>query len=176
MERRWPARSGIQGALERDASAHDRNSPMACGLRQLRQHVAAVHRIFHHELASRSDADAFIAARLKESLCALARTARTVGLTTYCSLTLHVLEQLSSAVRTRYVPRDFQALVFQWAHLSWLYLIAPTDPDHAANLVAHMGDRRWERRVCRLQRDQLLVSLRTETLLLANPAAATDGS
>lgn len=108
-----------------------------------------------------------MAGGLSEALSALARTARTTGLTTYCSLTLHVLEQLTSTKRTGYVPCDARALLQDWVRLSWSYLIAPAKPAHAIDLIGHMGNLRWERPVCRIQRDSLLASLQVEALHLA---------
>lgn len=144
-----------------------RGSATLSPFRELRRHLAAIHRILNHNCAGRGNINASIATRLGESLCALARAARAVGLTTYCSITLHVLEQFSSISRTRYVPRDAHELMLRWVSLSWLYLFAPANSVHAVELVAHMGNLRWERPVCRIQRDLLLESLRMETLLLS---------
>jgi len=105
-----------------------------------------------------------LAARLSDSLCALARSARAKGLTTYCSLALHVLEQLSSAKRTGYVPVDARSLLKDWVKLSAAYLAAPTNFARAAELIEHMGNLRWERPVCRIQRQALLSGLQVETV------------
>ncbi|WP_129782223.1 hypothetical protein [Peristeroidobacter soli] len=136
--------------------------------RDLRRHLANIHRILDRVQPSRSGQDGTaIATGLSQSLSSLAKAARVQGLTTYCSLSLHVLEQLASARRTGYLPVDTRAVLHDWMRLSWTYLIAPANPAHAAELIEHMGSRRWERPVCHIQRQALLESLKMEALQLA---------
>jgi hypothetical protein len=149
-----------------DGSA-DRRRALPVPFRELRRHLAAIHRILDRDQAALAGSKVPTAAELSQSLCALARISRAIGLTTYCSLALHVLEQVSSAMRTRYVPIDMRDLLRDWVRLSWSYLLAPANPAHAIELTAHLGDLRWERAVCRVQRDALLESLQLETLHLA---------
>ena len=78
-----------------------------------------------------------------------------------------MLEQLASAKRTGYVPIDARSLMHDWVRLSTFYLAAPMRSAHAVKLVEHMGNLRWERPVCRIQRQALLEGLQAETLRLA---------
>lgn len=173
MTPRLASRSIIATASRHEAPPARRFGTMASPFRELRPHLAAVHRILNRDYPGRGEISGAIAIRLNEALCALARTARNVGLTTYCSLALHVLEQLSPGSRTRYLSNDARELVLEWARLSWLYLLAPANPVHAHELVTHMGNLRWERAVCRVQRDLLFESLQTETHLLTMARAKT---
>lgn len=150
----------------RIASSTDRRT-ISAPLRELRRHLAAIQRLLDPGETGRSSSTPSMAESLCQSLCALARIARGTGLTTYCSLTLHVLEQLASAKRTRYVPADMRDLLRDWVRLSWLCLLSPPTPAHAIDLIAHMGQLRWERPVCRIQREALLESLQLEILHLA---------
>jgi len=130
---------------------------------ELRRQLTTMYRILDGDNDADSSDGKSLATRLSDSLCALARSARATGLTTYCSLTLHVLEQLASAKRTGYVPVDARSLVEDWVKLSAAYLSAPTNFARAADLIEHMGNLRWERPVCRIQRQALLAGLQVET-------------
>lgn len=101
-------------------------------------------------------------AKLCETTCVLARIAHASGLTTYRSVALHVLEQLSSAQRMGHVPVDLVELLCEWVRRSWVYLLAPADTALARTLIEHLGNLRWERPVCQVQRDALLESMQAE--------------
>jgi len=131
---------------------------------ELKKHLTTMYRTLDADHDGSAGDTRSMAVRLNDSLCALARSARATGLTTYCSLALHVLEQLSTAKRTGYVPVDARSLVKDWVKLSADYLAAPMNYARASDLIEHMGNLRWERPVCRIQRQALLAGLQVETV------------
>lgn len=157
----------MDSTSSRQMNASQRRRTTFTPFRELRRQLAATQRILERGQTGRGSNNLSLAVGLSESVCLLARTARGIGLTSYCSLALHVLEQLATAKRTSYVPSDTRDLLQEWLRLSWLYLFSPATSAHAAELIGHMGNRRWERPVCRIQRDSLLESLQLETLHLA---------
>lgn len=136
---------------------------------ELRRQLGTMYRLLDHGGDACVDSDAYTTRGLCDSLSLLARSARSMGLTTYSSMALHVLEQLTSAQRTGYVTIDARRLMQDWVTLSTFFLAAPMRSTHAVELVEHMGNRRWERPVCRVQREALLNALQEETLRLALP-------
>ena len=140
---------------------------------KLRQHLELLLSILGPKQTARRRSHASLVTPLIQTICLLARDARAVGLTTFCSLSLHVLEQLAPAKRASYVPAGLQALIHEWATLSRSFLLDPSNPTHVAELIAHMGNCRWERPVCRIQRQWLLENLRMEALRLTAPGTET---
>lgn len=136
---------------------------------KLRQHFALLHRILGPKQTGRRIYRATMIASLSKALHLLARDARAAGLTTCCSLVLHVLEQLAPAKRTSYLSTTLHALIHEWVTLSCSFLLDPLNSARATEMIEHMGSRRWERPVCRFQRESLLESLRAETVQLAAP-------
>lgn len=140
-------------------------------LRALRQQLAVMHGTL--DRMRRSSSTENVPAPLGKMLCSIAQAARVSGMMSYCSITLHVLEQVYSAQRTRYVAVDMRELLCEWVRLSWAYLIAPEDRAVARELIEHMGNRRWERPVCRALREALLESMQAEALSsIAKPRRA----
>jgi len=154
------------GKAQQTSSPADRRRAISTPFRELRRHLATLQRILDRDHTSRGS-NPSMAAELSQSLRSLAKTARTSGLSTYCSVVLHVLEQLSAAKRTCYVPSYARDLLRDWVSLSWSYLLAPGNSWHAIELIGSMGNLRWERPVCRVQRDALLEGLQVEALQLA---------
>lgn len=142
------------------------NHPTSSQFPKLRQHLELLHGILCPKHTGRRSSRASMVTSLSQTFCLLARDARAVGLTTYCSLSLHVLEQLAPVKRASYFPTGLQALIHEWVTLSRSFLLDPSSPTHAAELIGHMGNRCWERPVCRIQRRWLLESLRMETVWL----------
>jgi len=167
MDSTSPRQMDASGVSPHTTRATQRRRTTSTPFRELRRHLAVTQRTLDRGQTGRASNNLSLAVGLSESVCLIARTARRVGLTSYCSLALHVLEQLASAKRTSYVPSDTRDLLREWLRLSWSYLFAPATAAHAVELIGHMGDRRWDRPVCRIQRDSLLESLQQETLHLA---------
>lgn len=89
-------------------------------------------------------------------LVGLARLARATGLSSYCSITLQVLEQLTSIIQTDYMPIKVMSVFRAWISLSIKYLVNPRYP---GGLVENLGDRRWEHPVHKIHCDVLFGSL-----------------
>lgn len=129
--------------------------------RRILQQLKSLQRILESESTDTAGA-------LGQVLCTLARMSRECGLTTYCSIALHVLEQLSSARQTSYLSLSTKNLLVKWTALSHAYLRTPTDALVAMALIEHMGNLQWERPVCRTQRDALLQGLVADAICLAS--------
>lgn len=115
-----------------------------------------------------SDSDEQQAVRVQQ-LCShllrLARTARSAGLSTFCSLTLHALEQLRPTMSGHFASARIIGALQEWLELSEKYLRNPDLPAAARALVCNLGDRRWDRPVCETHRQALLAGLRQEGAL-----------
>lgn len=157
-----PRRSNTVGSADRPSHS----------LHELRQHLASIRRLLEVLRMSSGNMPANTIAKLCETTCSLAQVAQTSGLTTYRSIALHVLEQLSSAQRTRHVPFDLVDLLCEWVRRSWAYLLAPADATLATALVEHLGNLRWERPVGRVQRDALIESMQAEAFALIGASVA----
>ena len=158
------SRPSAQYEITSSAEALDWSASTPMLFLELRRHLGTMYRILDRGHGASCDCDAHtVVAGLTDSLSSLARTARAMGLTTYSSIALHVLEQLASAKRTGYMPIDVLGLMQDWVRLSTFYLAAPMRSVHAVELVEHLGNRRWERPVCRVQREALLHALQEET-------------
>jgi hypothetical protein len=90
----------------------------------------------------------------------LLRTRRVpLGFTPYCSLTLHVLEQLRRMIHDNHRSIETIDVSRMWIGLSGNYFHDPQYSANAATLVENLGDRRWERPVGKAHREALLVGL-----------------
>jgi hypothetical protein len=94
-----------------------------------------------------------------ERLIALAHTARRAGLSTYCSLCLHVLEQLNPLIRANYMTLRMAAALRTWIRLSLKYLRDPKDLSASAELIDYLEHPHWERPVGKHHREALLAGL-----------------
>lgn len=92
-------------------------------------------------------------------LTALAHATRAAGLCTYCSLSLHVLEQLRAMIQGNYLSLPVMDALRAWISLSAEYLRKPQDSANALRLVENLGDRQWERPVGEAHRAVLLSGL-----------------
>jgi hypothetical protein len=101
-----------------------------------------------------------------ESMIALAHTTRAAGLSTYCSVCLHVLEQLTPMIEANYVSGRVASVLHAWIMLSRKYLREPKDLIASAELIENLGDSRWERPVGRAHREALLAGLLDDWLEL----------
>lgn len=104
-----------------------------------------------------------------ESVIALAHTTRAAGLSTYCSVCLHVLEQLTTMIDANYVSLRVASVLHAWIILSRKYLREPGDLTTSVELIENLGDARWERPVGKVHREALLTGLLDDWLTLRKP-------
>ena len=97
-----------------------------------------------------------------DGLVDLASAARLAGLSTFCSLTLHSLEQLRPVIHTNFASIRLIGVFRDWIDSSLKYLRNPCCSLSAHELIATLGDRRWERPVDKAHREALLGGLRQE--------------
>ena len=104
--------------------------------------------------------------QLSQQLAQLARSTRAAGMSTYCSITLHLLEQLRPVGRSPFMSPRMRLAVLRWIHLSIRYLQQPQNWRNAAALIDLWCDRQWERPISKEHREVLLGGLHTESELL----------
>lgn len=96
---------------------------------------------------------------IRYGLIDLAHSARVAGLSTYCSLSLQALEQLTPNLQSGYIPIQVLRVFTAWIDLSIKYLL---NARYSCALVENASDHRWERPVQKAYRNVLLGGLQDE--------------
>lgn len=101
---------------------------------------------------------------LHRTLQHLIAETRAAALDTHTAIVVRVLEQAAPLFRAGYIPERMLQVVYEWLELLLSSLADPTNAQHAATLVRHLGDTRWERPACRAERENMLSGLLMEAL------------
>ena len=111
----------------------------------------------HHDRFNRTTCEA-----ARTNLVQIARASRDRGLNTYCSISLHVLEQVWPMSRTGYLSIQLSDQIRTWTALSIRHFEKPVSWPRIVALVDFLADHRWERPVCPDHLQSLLVGLRQD--------------
>ncbi|WP_153067153.1 hypothetical protein [Steroidobacter cummioxidans] len=96
---------------------------------------------------------------LRETLHRLLCETRLAGFEAHGSAVLLVLEQLPPLQRLGFLPGGMLQALYEWSRLFLASLADRTDARHAAMLIRHLGDRRWDRPASLAERRNLLASM-----------------
>jgi hypothetical protein len=135
-------------------NADDRSAPVLDQLNELSMITSDAQ---HDDRLSKRTCEA-----AQAKLVQIARASRASGLNTYCSISLHVLEQLWPMSRTGYVSFQITGQIRTWTALSIRHFEKPTSWPRIVALVDFLADRRWERPVASAHRQSLLTGLRQD--------------